>query len=542
MLLIPIILFLITTGGYFGIFLSSIFLMGIFIVLQIINGFWKGIGKKKSIGLGITTTSLMVLGLLMLTIYLGPFLQYGSELSKIEPDESRWQSELRYQQFPGFFMSNKAIPDSREFSSTFLTLPILILASFVPLSYIKKYWIFFIIFIVAFLMALGKPSFLYQILSETFPLLAVSRFPVGDYRIFIAIPLVIFALIGLKAIIEGKFTWKTFFLRTAFIFSWFSYGIFVLLSFGNSSKWIDDSYNIYFQPIFATLILGISISLVAYCIIKFKTHNSSQSKQLVKSSIILLIIFVLIIVVDGFVVINDMKYVWVEEPFDKHYKEVKGISLEIGERGDPHKIFENLPEERPQRVPYEGFLGVLTGDYATVLHPVKQDNLLKAANLIKSNEIYMDFMFKEWTPILLEPPESLDYSSKVYLPDELFSNLDIKSKDDSVIQTFYGINDITYKISLNEPKLMVENEIYFPGWTATLIYPDKEIQLESIQVNDAFRSWNLPQGEYEMKANFQFPNLVIFQVISLIALVIWIVFAIVFLKKTDHKNWRILDT
>jgi len=228
-----------------------------------------------------------------------------------------------------------------------------------------------------------------------------------------------------------------------------------------------------------------------------------------------------------------MKFVWQEEPFDKIYKETKISIREIGERGDPHKIFENLPEERPQRWPHGGYTGVLTGSYRIAMHPFNQDYFLNSANLIKSNEIYMDFMLKEWTSILLEPSDSLDYSSQVYLPDEIFSKLDIESYEDSVIQTFYGINDITYKISLNEPQLMVENEIYFPGWTATLIYPDKEILLESLQVNDAFRAWNLPAGEYEMKANFQFPNLVIFQVISLIALVIWIVFAIVFLKKTS---------
>jgi len=126
----------------------------------------------------------------------------------------------------------------------------------------------------------------------------------------------------------------------------------------------------------------------------------------------------------------------------------------------------------------------------------------------------------KWTPIFLDLPINLE-NNVVALDDKIFSEID-SNNESPVIQTRYGINDINYKVSLNEPKLMVENESYFKGWTATLYFPDREEKLKAIEVNDAFRGWNLPAGDYEMKANFQFPNYITFQMISLSALAIWI--------------------
>ena len=147
-------------------------------------------------------------------------------------------------------------------------------------------------------------------------------------------------------------------------------------------------------------------------------------------------------------------------------------------------------------------------------------------------------MLMKWTPILLDSPINVE-SNKVVLDEGIFSKIEL-NLEDSIIQTSYGINNISYKVSLEEPKLMVENEIYFPGWTATLVFPDHEEELEAIKVNDVFRAWVLPAGDYEMKANFQFPNYNIYQIISLCAFVIWI-FIILVYKKGPKLTFSKLD-
>jgi len=118
------------------------------------------------------------------------------------------------------------------------------------------------------------------------------------------------------------------------------------------------------------------------------------------------------------------------------------------------------------------------------------------------------------------------------LQQETFTTL--KSLDiDSIKQTHYGIDDITYLVSLSKPMLLVENEMYFPGWKATLIFPDKEVEIDALVTNEVFRSWLLPAGDYEMKANFQFPNLILYKITSITAFVICILLIIIYWRKTE---------
>jgi len=145
-------------------------------------------------------------------------------------------------------------------------------------------------------------------------------------------------------------------------------------------------------------------------------------------------------------------------------------------------------------------------------------------------------MLMEWRTILLDSSIPPDENSKILSPTSIHSEFKNEPKQTSVIQTHYGINDINYKVSLDEPKLMVENEIYFPGWTATLVFPDHEEKLQAIEVNDAFRAWALPAGEYEMKANFQFPNFVTYQIISLSAFATCILVFVGFWRKLKDEK------
>jgi len=80
--------------------------------------------------------------------------------------------------------------------------------------------------------------------------------------------------------------------------------------------------------------------------------------------------------------------------------------------------------------------------------------------------------------------------------------------------------------------------MYFPGWRATLVYPDKQVELEALVVNDVFRAWNLPAGDYEMNAHFEFPNLITYTSISLAAFSIWIIILIVFWGKTKPPTLK----
>jgi len=371
----------------------------------------------------------------------------------------------------------------------------------------------------------GAKSPFYEFITNIFPLLKLSRFPSSDYRIFIAIPIIIFGILSLKSIIENKSSWKFILIRTILVCIWFVIGISMVYS-----NIIDSQFMIAIFIMFFTI-----LSIIYYStIIRHKENISNFLRK--KKTLIPITVFVILISINGFTVITDIP-TWNVPSTSKVYGELYVDLIEDG-RLVTYKIFENLPSERPEREDTAhkslfSWKGYLTGKYmmkdsvsGAVSHPRKT---------VEENEIYKQFMLMEWSPILLDPNLVKIDNKKISLSDELFSN--IKSSDkDFIKQTHYGIDDISYTISLNEPKLLVENEMYFPGWKATLIYPNKEIEIDAVETNGVFRSWLLPSGNYEMKAFFQFPNMILFKLISIVASLIWISTVIIFWKKKEKST------
>ena len=278
-----------------------------------------------------------------------------------------------------------------------------------------------------------------------------------------------------------------------------------------------------------------SITLFILAIYMIKLKGFSIKKKQIEISFVVLIIFTSIIVIDGFRVISDME-IWQKDPFDKSYVDA-GIPLEKNGKLITYSIFENIPDTRPERkitthLKDFAWIGLLTGDY--MMQDSGRHVALNSRTIVESNSIYSDYMLMKWTPIFLDHTIDTE-GNQIILEEKVFSEIETYNEK-SVVQTRYGINEITYSVSLNEPQLMIENESFFPGWTATLIYPDKQVQIQAIEVNDVFRSWALPAGEYEMKSNFQFPNFVTYQIISLSAFATCALVIVVFWRKLEDEK------
>ena len=240
-LFIPIVIFLIATGAYPGIFIATIFIITIFISLQTLNAFFKGIGKIESLKIGGSLFGLLLLGIVLSTVHLGPFINFGEEVTRFTDRSELLYNIFDIEQIPFFFMSSTPT-GLITMNSTFLTLPILIFASFITWKNIKKYWIFLAIFVIGILMALGNQTPFWTFMTSLIPILDLSRFVFFDYRIFIAIPLLIFGILGIKSIIERKISLRSFFFRVPFIFSWFVIVI-VLLQDNIVSEYVDFEYH-----------------------------------------------------------------------------------------------------------------------------------------------------------------------------------------------------------------------------------------------------------------------------------------------------------
>ena len=206
-----------------------------------------------------------------------------------------------------------------------------------------------------------------------------------------------------------------------------------------------------------------------------------------------------------------------------------GVALEH----DASRAF--VARDADREVPY-GLIrwsGYMDGRYLTTdLTP----SVLRAAYVVGSNDLYQDYMLRGWWPLLLNPERVEKGSSQVVLTEAaLAADLaDIYAiGDGTVSQTHYGINDVAYQVSLKEERLLLENEMYFPGWQARLNTPDARV-IDAVAVNGVFRAWLLPAGDYTMVAHFEFPHLLALRLACGTSLLIWL--CVWFVR---FKGWRL---
>jgi hypothetical protein len=559
-LFIPIVIYLLATGGYFGNFISSLFIILVFLCLEIFHAYSKA--KRTTLKVGAGMVGLLILGISLSFIHYGPLLEERNQLTRFVHPTNQFNG-LFGAEIPAFFMSSRPLAAVTDISmtSTFVTLPILIFASFIQISTIKKYWTFIAILVLSILMVGGPNSPFWHSITSALPILKLSRFPSSDYRVFVAIPLIMLGTAGLRAIIEQKLSWKEFGARVAFVITWFSVAVYSLFH-----GYVGFGFSNTFQIASAIVVLSATLLVVVYYVrINQLSVNLSHVTKPILLSWLGLLLIVAIIFSDGIRVVYDMP-TWHEKPSDFAYIRFN-VPLEKNGKLITYSIFNNIPSERPPRenccapddYNYQNFSwkGSLQGTY------MMQDygnTVLLGRSIVEANNVYRQYMLMKWTPILVSPHFINPQYTNITLPVSTFSNVinqdqyqsplcstftcdsaflskhliqpNLQGRD-QVVQTRYGINDITYSITLASPKLMIENEIYFPGWKAHLIFPDKQMKIQASVVNDAFRAWFLPAGKYKMIAEFHYPNLLYYQITSILSLGIWIFIML--------RYWRRLD-
>ena len=167
-LFIPIVIYFLATGGYPGNFISSLFIIPIFLCLEIFHAYLKV--KRRALKVGAAMFGLIVIGISISAIHIGPIWQERNELTRfisLTPQHTGlWKKDI-----PALFMSSRPISGEPSMISTFVTLPMLIFASFISISAIKKHWIFITILILSILMVAGPHSAFWHKITSAVPAL-----------------------------------------------------------------------------------------------------------------------------------------------------------------------------------------------------------------------------------------------------------------------------------------------------------------------------------------------------------------------------------
>jgi hypothetical protein len=89
-----------------------------------------------------------------------------------------------------------------------------------------------------------------------------------------------------------------------------------------------------------------------------------------------------------------------------------------------------------------------------------------------------------------------------------------------------GTADATYVIDAAAPQRLVENEIHWPGWTATLICrlhcpAGSTLELQPTSTL-GFRTWEVPAGTWEMRVRFVQPHQAPARLVTATGLLLWL--------------------
>lgn len=512
-LFIPLFVYMLATGGYPGNFLSCMFMLALYVLLQLAKQYMETKSFRAPVASAVSVMVFTSLGLAMAVVHLGPAWVEKSNLTREQSSAAMNKMGLWFQHLPTLFLSNSSLPDEISMTSTYVTLPVMILLFFLPLRKLKEYWIELSLTVLTVFMVAGPRSPVFKIVVHLLPPLNYSRFPSSDYRIFIGLFVIMFGCVAFESICKEKMSRRKIAFRMLVALSVVSCGY---LYFNK----IDPTLSASLNPLLA---LG-AIALMTVILIGYLAQDEHPLGPYVL--IVLALIFV-----DGFRVLPDMNLhrpdgaiisTWRDDDVTSDYK---GFGYANSTNGDLPivDVLKRPPASRPMRVrPPRSFIwgGYVTGEYMV---SDCGGTKLTALEKIESNSKLEEFMTRQWTPVFLSVDPDSSMRSAPLLPGE------------RVDQVYYGVNLIEYEVELLSPRIMIENEMFFNGWTAKLVGPRTDALISAKKAEDALRSWLLPAGKYTMQARFSFPHLWTYRAISLISLILWLLIVISTVRNKSRK-------
>ncbi len=491
LLVAPVVIFLLTVGGYPGNLLAAMFLLAVFAALLLVRRRFDRTAVRWAAALG----GSVGLGLLMAAIHLGPAWMFRGELIRYADATWMRRAWLSSAHLPGLVLEPAGMPGDVSMISTFVGLAVLAGVSLLSWPSLRRFWPWAALGLLSAAMAAGDSLPVHRFLRSLVPPLGYSRFPPSDYRGGVAIVLLILAAAGWRDVRRRRGGGRTLTWRL----------IPIALFAGWSIDRVYAGGPFWPRPALAAAVFLATLAAILFW--REPRANPARAFLALLASIALGGGLVLPRV-EGWKVPDFIAVCRVFSPTPARMHDA-GIVV------DP-AVFATPPASRPARTDGDGTYlasGYLTGSY---LLEDFGGTVLRARTVVTRSDRLLGYMRREWLPILVEPPpDSRD--EKVFVPG-LQARAAAAAPDPRVRQTRYGLDRLSYRVSTDRPLLLVENEIYFPGWTARA----GNVGLEAVRVNDSLRGWKLPAGSYELDAVFRLPHLRLMALITAAAWVVWL--------------------
>jgi hypothetical protein len=498
LLLLPLVVYLLATGGYPGNLIGALVVLPVFLLAQSLRAQHESV-TTRAIWSGLASAVTMVaLGLGMATVHLAPAWLFRDAMQRHGAVDSLRRATVQFADIPALLVGRPGPVDDIIPRALYITLPLCVALFFLSSAAVRRRWVELVMLGFAALMAAGPASVVWYLLGRVGPPIRFSRFPASDYRAFLAVLLIIMALEGFQSAGQRPAGWRLYLLRAGIALAVLGQALYTCLPLV-SGRWVG---------------VGLATSAASIALMAWTRRHRAGFLSLP------LCVLVVLMAVDAGRVLPAMG-TWRAPAISSLYPSLGWVSHVDGKLA-PFSIFSRELPSRPARkeVPnihafsWEGYLD---GQFMLA---DKTPCLLGSCEALLGEPRLRAFMKREWLAVEVEDsgaavqphPADADLARAVEAP----------RTPGGIRQEHYGIDEIRYRVTLARPTLVVENEVYFPGWAALLKLPGGDQVVRAISTDKSLRAWKLPSGDYEMVAKYRFPHLALLRAASVASAVLWL--------------------
>lgn len=469
--LLPLWTYLLWTGGYLGISIATSFVLGMVLVIRIIL-------EKQERGTGFAILFALVIGVIIMSIAYIPALMQLNELDRsgqiLSYDYFKW-IDIFALIYP---VDITAFPHdiSMRFTSVGFVSFLLFVIGLPNIFHWNKYLLFTLI--LSLFMASG---ILHHVLISYIPQLGMSRFTLSDYKGIIALSFIILSIQNYKYISN-----KSIYFSVVFTL--------IYMIFGNLFLNMNTQKNLY-EILF---MLAIFIAIIGILLI-----NKEKWENVIFTTLIL------ITILDWYRVHGNKGYIFTPDA-------TKQIENRFGTYSSTqsllHKAWEEPSSSRPKRTDLsltKSVRSYYTGEY--MMRDYGGSEKLNVHKHILAVPKLYAFALSKWKAVDVVPILKVPETNK-------------QIKIENIKQIYYSGTHIKYKVNLDKNTTIVENEIYWKGWTMDIHNKKGGVNILKPVNIEGFRGWNLPSGKYTMDATYNMPYKKLSIFMGLLGIILWGIF------------------
>jgi hypothetical protein len=484
-------------GAYPGILVSLLFVSTVFILTQASVLFQHS--RAMALRDGTIQMAGVILGLLMSSAFLIPTAYMSRELTRTQDASIIAREYLKVQDLLNLAFPSNLI-NGADYSMLGMQAP-LVLLLMLPLAwrYLGRLTPFLAAAGAAAIMGFSEMKGASLILIRLVPMLGLSRFPGGEYRVFIYMAVLMCGLAGIDAAlrIDLSALWRNIALMLIVLAMLLLGGMRLLASLASPHK----------EILFRFLLVAVGYAAVTMA--SYAVRN-----VLPRLRVLFVAILSVSLAAGGIQVAAIMTGYWSDPQIEAAFYTNRGLPLVHGNMLAAAAIFSDVESTRPRRKDSKSLLDLSWRGYIDGSYMMSDlSNMRSLAQRAIAGDPTLVELMREANEIFLIPCAGRICSGESVASTALANQLS------ATLSVRYSRNEILYGITPAVRSLAVENEIYAPGWTATCKTHGEH--LSPVRVAGALRGWVLNPGFHELMLRYRTPFLSLGMLISAFAYGIW---------------------